>query len=78
MGVMVPCPRCGLREYTEFTFGGELRDVESPDVEADFERVYLSDNAPGIQAERWFHTYGCRRWLSLRRDTVTNEIHGLL
>lgn len=75
---MIPCPICGLREYTEFTFGGELRDAESPDIEADFERVYLADNAPGIQAERWFHTYGCRRWLSLRRDTVTNEIHGLL
>ncbi len=75
---MIPCPRCGLREYTEFTFGGELRDVESPDIESDFERVYLPDNASGIQAERWFHTYGCRRWLSLRRDTVTNEIHGLL
>ena len=78
MGVMIPCPGCGLREYTEFTFGGELRDVESPDIEADFERVYLTDNAQGIQEERWFHTYGCRRWLSLRRDTVTNEIHGLI
>jgi heterotetrameric sarcosine oxidase delta subunit len=75
---MIPCPQCGLREYTEFTFGGELRDVGSADIEADFERVYLSDNAPGIQAERWFHTQGCRRWLSIRRDTVTNEIHGLL
>ena len=40
--------------------------------------VYLTDNAQGIQEERWFHTYGCRRWLSLRRDTVTNEIHGLI
>ncbi len=73
----VPCPFCGPRLYTEFTFGGELRDTESPDSDADFERVYLRENAPTIQTERWFHTYGCRRWLTLRRDTVTNHINGL-
>lgn len=78
MGVMVPCPNCGPREYTEFTFGGELRDVSSPDPESDFRRIYLRDNLAGVQVERWFHVFGCRRWLTLRRDTVTNEIHGLL
>jgi sarcosine oxidase, subunit delta len=78
VGIKVPCPRCGPREYTEFTFGGELRDLDSPDPDADFRRVYLRDNTAGIQVERWFHVYGCRRWLTLRRDTVTNEIHGLV
>jgi len=78
MSLRIPCPNCGLREYTEFTFGGELRDLESPDPEEDFRRVYLRDNDAGIQTERWFHTFGCRRWLTLRRDTVTNEIHGLV
>ncbi len=29
---------------------------------------------PAPQRERWFHAYGCRRWLTLRRDTVTNRI----
>ena len=77
MGMKIPCPHCGLRPYTEFTFGGELRDLESPDREEDFRRVYLRENAPGEQVERWFHAYGCRRWLTLRRDTVTNRIHGL-
>lgn len=78
MGVHIPCPHCGSREYTEFAFGGELRDTDSPDIEADFRRVFLRENVAGIQVERWFHTYGCRRWLTLRRDTVTNEIHGLV
>jgi heterotetrameric sarcosine oxidase delta subunit len=68
---------CGLRPYTEFTFGGEVRDVASPDVEADFERVYLPANAAGPQRERWFHAFGCRRWITLTRDTVTNTIDGV-
>ena len=25
-------------------------------------------------AERWFHAAGCRRWLTLRRDTRTDEV----
>jgi heterotetrameric sarcosine oxidase delta subunit len=74
VGLKIPCPNCGLREHTEFTFGGELRDIGSPDREADFRRVYLRDNVAGAQTERWFHAYGCRRWLTLRRDTVTNRI----
>lgn len=74
MGLMIVCPHCGSREYTEFTFGGELRDLDAPDPEADFRRVYLRENAPGPQTERWFHAAGCRRWLTLRRDTVTNRI----
>lgn len=78
MGVHIPCPHCGPREYTEFSFGGELRDISSPDPSSDFERVFLRENAAGIQVERWFHALGCRRWLTIRRDTVTNEVHGLV
>lgn len=74
LGLRIPCPHCGLREFSEFAFGGELRGLESPDPERDFERVYLRDNAPGPQVERWFHAYGCRRWFTITRDTVTNRI----
>ena len=74
MAVRIDCPNCGPRAYTEFTFGGELRDVTSPDAEADFERVYLPANHAGLQRERWFHASGCRRWLTVSRDTVANRI----
>lgn len=73
MSVLVPCPFCGERPFTEFTFGGELRDASSPDPTSDFERVYLRENAAGPQRERWFHALGCRRWLSATRDTATNR-----
>lgn len=74
MALQVPCPQCGSRPHTEFAFGGEVRPARSADVEADFERVYLGENAEGPQVERWFHTLGCRRWFVVTRDTRTNRI----
>jgi methylglutamate dehydrogenase subunit B len=74
MALMVPCPRCGLRSHTEFTFGGERREIGATDTERDFEAVYLGENLAGPQQERWFHAMGCKRWLTLMRDTRTNEV----
>jgi heterotetrameric sarcosine oxidase delta subunit len=78
MSFLVPCPICGKRPAGEFDFGGELRDIESPDIETDYARVFLEENRAGEQVERWFHAAGCRRWLTVRRDTRTNAIHGLV
>jgi len=74
VGLNVPCPICGPRPFTEVAFGGELRPLEADDADRDFDRVFLRENAPGPQEERWFHLLGCRRWLTVRRDTVTNRI----
>jgi heterotetrameric sarcosine oxidase delta subunit len=74
VGIRIPCPHCGPRDYTEFTFGGELRPTEAIDPDADFRRVYLRENALGDQDERWFHAFGCRRWVTLTRDTTTNRV----
>ncbi|MDP9329966.1 MAG: sarcosine oxidase subunit delta [Actinomycetota bacterium] len=74
MSLRIPCSNCGPRPYTEFTFGGELRPLEAADLAEDFARVYLRENAPSDQQERWFHLFGCRRWLTLHRDTLTNRI----
>ncbi len=38
------------------------------------EELYFSDNTAGEQLERWFHRFGCERWLVARRDTRTNEV----
>jgi heterotetrameric sarcosine oxidase delta subunit len=74
MGLKIPCPNCGPREYTEFAFGGELRPLVVSDPDEDFARVTLRENTAGPQEERWYHLFGCRRWLTLRRDTLTNRI----
>jgi heterotetrameric sarcosine oxidase delta subunit len=72
----VECPLCGDRPFTEFSFGGELREVSSPDPASDFRRVYLRENVAGVQQERWYHAAGCKRWVSLARDTTTNRFEG--
>jgi heterotetrameric sarcosine oxidase delta subunit len=74
VALKVPCPNCGWRPSTEFAWGGELRPIDAADAESDFARVFLPANAAGPQQERWFHLLGCRRWLTVTRDTTTNEI----
>ncbi|MBL8985061.1 MAG: sarcosine oxidase subunit delta [Gemmatimonadales bacterium] len=81
MPLLIPCPTCGVRPYGEFWCSGELPDGGhggSDDAEADFERVWLKRNVAGLQTERWFHHAGCRRWVTVRRDTLTNVIDAQL
>jgi heterotetrameric sarcosine oxidase delta subunit len=71
------CPRCGRRPVEEFTFGGERRVV--PDwitdpEERDFDEVWVFENPDGETRERWFHAAGCRRWLTVRRDTSVDRV----
>jgi heterotetrameric sarcosine oxidase delta subunit len=70
----IPCPNCGPRPHTEFSFGGQERPHTADDAEADFARVFLPDNDPGSARERWFHALGCRTWFELARDATTNRI----
>jgi heterotetrameric sarcosine oxidase delta subunit len=74
VALKVPCPNCGWRSSTEFTWGGELRPIEAPDTGSDFERVFLPANVAGVQQERWYHLLGCRRWVTVTRDTASNEV----
>ena len=73
------CPNCGSRPYTEFWFGGELVEGPAPGdgPQEDYARVWLKPNTAGRHLERWFHQAGCRRWLVVERDSLTNEIHDL-
>jgi methylglutamate dehydrogenase subunit B len=77
MGFKLDCPNCGSRSYHEFWFGGELRAYE-PDssAEEDYRNTWLRANAAGPQKERWFHYAGCRRWLTVERDTRDNALRG--
>ena len=75
-GFRILCPNCGERAAAEFSFGGEtipfpVGGTES--LDENYDRVWLRTNARGPQSEQWFHTAGCRRWLTVIRDTATNE-----
>src|SRR4029079_11335249 len=71
------CPRCGRRPLDEFTFGGERRatpdGLTDPD-DRDFDEAWVFENPSGVATERWFHAAGCRRWLTVRRDTSLDRV----
>jgi len=70
------CPHCGLRDATEFRWGGERSQRPAPDsaVAIWTRYLYLRDNIAGSQREWWYHRAGCRRWLLAIRDTRNNEV----
>ena len=72
----ITCPNCGSRPCSEFSYNGEVRPLEDPNgSEADeVARLWLRRNVAGPQRERWFHAAGCRRFVTLTRDTRTNII----
>lgn len=74
----IPCPVCGLRDETEFSYGGDA-SVKRPamaetDPKAWTDYVFYRDNPRGRHVEFWHHVQGCRQWLVVERDTVSHVI----
>jgi heterotetrameric sarcosine oxidase delta subunit len=76
MSFAIECPNCGPRPSTDFRYGGEVRPPADPDAapEVEARRLWMRRNVAGVQQERWFHRDGCRRWLTITRDTRTNTV----
>jgi heterotetrameric sarcosine oxidase delta subunit len=79
--LLVPCPWCGERDETEFSYGGQAgvaypADPAALSDEQWAEFVFVRDNPKGPFRERWVHTHGCRRWFDLERDTATHAMLG--
>ena len=77
--ILINCPWCGPRSEEEFTCGGESHIVrpEQPAEVSDqdwADYLYQRINPKGVHYERWRHTYGCRQWFNVARDTVTHEV----
>lgn len=75
----IECPYCGLRDQTEFRYGGEASRTrpEVPDSTTDREwadYLFYRDNPKGPLQERWVHSYGCGQWFVVLRDTLTHEM----
>jgi heterotetrameric sarcosine oxidase delta subunit len=71
------CPNCGPRPIEEFTFGGErptVPDRITDPAARDVDYAWMHDNPSGMTTERWFHAAGCRRWLTVRRDTTHDRV----
>jgi methylglutamate dehydrogenase subunit B len=75
--LLIPCPWCGARAQSEFSYGGDAtlkRPAPDAPVEAWTAFVFQRDNPAGPHDELWFHGAGCRQWFRVRRDTRTHEI----
>lgn len=73
---LLTCPNCGVREVTDFGYGGEIASRPSgrpTQRELNFYN-YFRKNVAGRQREWWFHRSGCRAWFVAERDTRTNEV----
>ncbi len=74
----IHCPYCGVRDHEEFSYFVDATKVYPP-LDAEHhdgwvEAVYMRDNPKGVLTEFWQHTLACRRWLVVRRHTVTHDI----
>ena len=72
----IPCPHCGIRAVEEFVHGEipETPDTITNADARDVDRAFMHSNVEGIITERWFHALGCRRWLTITRDTRNNQV----
>ena len=77
--MQIPCPYCGVRDSPEFTWGGQADIIRPVDPRACTDEewgayLFIRRNPKGMHHERWCHTYGCRQWFNVWRDTVTHVI----
>ena len=75
----IECPVCGLRDESEFVYGGDATVSHPPESDSDpaswTDSVFIRENPRGMHCEWWQHIHGCRQWLTANRDTQTHEFH---
>ena len=77
--LLINCPNCGEREQEEFFCGGEAH-IERPKNPSELtddqwaNYLFIRQNIKGLQYERWNHSFGCRKWFNVARNTASDEI----
>lgn len=79
--LLIPCPWCGERHESEFTYGGDASATmptgdQREDREAWHQFVYERQNPAGEHNEFWHHSFGCSKWFKITRNTLNNDISG--
>lgn len=74
---LFPCPFCGNRAETEFTYCAEPRERPEPAGEVSDARwagyLFENRNPKGATREIWLHQT-CGEFFALDRDTVTHAV----
>ena len=74
--MQITCPHCGPRAQAEFVYERTVDSVVSLDATPDaaMKALFTRTNPRGVDQEIWRHSFGCRAWMIISRDRVTNEI----
>lgn len=73
---MMKCPLNGLRNISEFVYGGEVKsmpDFNSCSDKTWAEYVFYSENSAGVVTEWWLHAPS-GYWFIAERHRVSDEI----
>ena len=73
---LLSCPLNGLRNISEFTYGGEYHptpDHQTTSSRDWAEHVFYQDSTAGIVIEWWCQTPSSF-WLVAKRNTLTDEV----
>lgn len=79
---VLTCPHCReKREEEEFTHAGQafIARPEAPESVSDEtwgDYLFMRNNTKGWHWEMWTHATGCRKFLVVKRHTVTHKIEG--
>jgi sarcosine oxidase, subunit delta len=75
--MLFPCPFCGPRDETEFTYVAEPKarpePAETVGDAAWAEYLYVNANPKGEAREIWLHLT-CMEMFAMTRDTATNAV----
>lgn len=74
--IQLPCPWCGPRNASEFHYQGEATarpDVSTATPQEWRQYLFMRSNPCGWVDENWYHTAGCRKFIRIRRHTLSNE-----
>lgn len=72
--LLIPCPHCGPRDESEFSYGGPARalpPLDGPVAETQ-RAIHNPINPRGPLQEHWYHASGCECWIKVTRNTLTH------
>lgn len=80
--IRINCPYCGERNEDEFVYGGDVEHRRPPNPaslsDAEWcDYIYTVPNTKGWANEFWWHVRGCGRWITVQRNSETNEVRSV-
>jgi heterotetrameric sarcosine oxidase delta subunit len=77
--LLIPCPYCGERDQSEFSYGGPAVEFPALDAEAAewHQAIHSRDHSSETIRECWYHESGCESWFVVTRSMKTHQFSNL-